>query len=63
VDPTGADAKDKKKTIALIRDRVRAMLSPAPAKRPISEEEGEAMKRKWHERGEMMKKKWAERDK
>lgn len=63
VDPNGADAKDKKKKLADIRARVRAMIAPAPAKEPIPEWKGDLMKKKWHERGEMMKKKWAERGK
>jgi hypothetical protein len=64
VDPTGVDAKAKKKTIADIRTRVRAMIGgPAPAKKPVGEVKGDAMKKKWDERGEMMKKKWAERGK
>jgi len=64
VDPTGTDAKAKKKTIADIRARVRAMIGgPAPAKKPVGEAKGDAMKKKWNERGEMMKKKWAERGK
>jgi len=64
VDPTGADGKAKKKKIADIRARVRAMIEgPAPKKEPIPEWKGDLMKKKWHERGEMLKKKWAERDK
>ncbi len=64
IDPTGADAKAKKKMIRDIRARVRAMIGgPAPAKKPIPEAKGDLMKKKWDERGEMMKKKWAERGK
>ncbi len=62
VDPTGADAKAKKKVIRDIRARVRAMIGgPAPPKKPIPKEKGDKMKKKWAERGDMMKKKWAER--
>ncbi len=64
IDPNSADAKDKKKKLADIRAKVRAMIAgPAPKKEPIPEWKGDLMKKKWHERGEMMKKKWAERDK
>lgn len=64
VDPTGTDARAKKKTIADIRARVRAMIGgPAPTKKPVGEAKGDAMKKKWKERGDMMKKKWAERGK
>jgi hypothetical protein len=63
VDPTGTDAKAKKKTIATIRARVRAMIGGPAPKKPIPEAKGDAMKKKWNERGEMMKKKWAERGK
>jgi hypothetical protein len=65
VDPTGTDAKAKKKTIADIRARVRSMIGgPAPPKKePVGEVKGDAMKKKWKERGDMMKKKWAERGK
>jgi hypothetical protein len=63
VDPTGADAKAKKKKIADIRARVRAMIGGPAPKKPIPEAKGDAMKKKWNERGEMMKKKWAERGK
>jgi hypothetical protein len=62
VDPTGADAKAKKKVIRDIRARVRAMIGgPAPAKKPIPEVKGDKMKKKWKEGGDMKKKKWAER--
>ncbi len=62
VDPTGADAKAKKKIIRDIRARVRAMIGgPAPAKKPIPEVKGDKMKKKWKEGGDMKKKKWAER--
>ena len=64
VDPTGADAKAKKKVIRDIRARVRAMIggpAPAPAKKPIPEGKGDKMKKKWKEGGDMKKKKWAER--
>jgi len=64
VDPTGADAKAKKKTIADIRARVRGMIGgPAPTKKPVGEIKGDAMKKKWKEGGDMKKKKWAERGK
>ena len=65
IDPTGADAKAKKKIIRDIRARVKAMIGgPAPpTKEPIPEWKGDLMKEKWHERGLMMKKKWAERGK
>jgi hypothetical protein len=64
VDPNGAEAKAKKKKIADIRARVKAMIAgPAPKKEPIPEWKGDLMKKKWHERGEMLKKKWAERGK
>jgi len=64
VDPTGADAQAKKKKLADIRARVRAMIAgPAPKKEPVPEWKGDLMKKKWHERGDMMKKKWAERGK
>lgn len=62
VDPTGADAKAKKKIIRDIRTRVRAMIGgPAPTKKPVGEIKGDAMKKKWKEGGDMKKKKWAER--
>ena len=62
VDPTGADAKAKKKIIRDIRTRVRAMIGgPAPTKKPVGEVKGDAMKKKWKEGGDMKKKKWAER--
>jgi hypothetical protein len=62
VDPTGADAKAKKKVIRDIRARVRAMIGgPAPPKKPIPKEKGDKMKKKWKEGGDMKKKKWAER--
>ncbi len=62
VDPTGADAKAKKKIIRDIRARVRAMIGgPAPAKKPIPKVKGDKMKKKWKEGGDMKKKKWAER--
>ncbi|MEE8639917.1 MAG: hypothetical protein V3T41_05865 [bacterium] len=62
IDPTGADAKAKKKVIRDIRARVRAMIGgPAPAKKPIPEVKGDEMKKKWKEGGDMKKKKWAER--
>jgi hypothetical protein len=63
VDPTGADAKAKKKVIRDIRARVRAMIGgPAPPKKePVPEWKGDLQKKKWKERGDMMKKKWAER--
>lgn len=64
VDPTGADAQAKKKKIADIRARVRAMIAgPAPKKEPVPEWKGDLMKKKWEERGDMLKKKWAERGK
>lgn len=65
VDPTGAEAKAKKKIIRDIRGRVKAMIGgPAPVKKkPVGEEKGDLMKKKWKERGDMMKKKWAERGK
>jgi hypothetical protein len=65
IDPTGDEAKARKKTIRDIRARVKAMISgPAPPKKePVPEWKGDLMKKKWHERGEMMKKKWAERGK
>ncbi len=62
VDPTGTDAKAKKKVIRDIRARVRAMIGgPAPVKKPIPKEKGDKMKKKWKEGGDMKKKKWAER--
>ena len=62
VDPTGADAKAKKKIIRDIRARVRTMIGgPAPTKKPVGEIKGDAMKKKWKEGGDMKKKKWAER--
>jgi hypothetical protein len=62
VDPTGADAKAKKKTIAVIRARIKAMIGgPAPTKKPVGKAKGDAMKKKWKEGGDMKKKKWAER--
>ncbi|MCP4231796.1 MAG: hypothetical protein GY771_16835 [bacterium] len=62
LDPTGTNAKDWRKDINKIRDKVGALKAgPAPAKEPIPEWQGDLMKEKWHERGEMMKKKWAER--
>lgn len=62
VDPTGVDAKAKKKVIRDIRARVKAMIGgPAPVKKPVSKEEGDKMKKKWKEGGDMKKKKWAER--
>ena len=62
VDPTGADAKAKKKIIRDIRARVRAMIGgPAPVKKPIPKGKGDKMKKKWKEGGDMKKKKWAER--
>jgi hypothetical protein len=64
IDPSGDEAKAKKKIIRDIRARVKAMIGgPAPKKEPIPEWKGDLMKEKWHERGEMMKKKWAERGK
>jgi hypothetical protein len=66
VEPNGPEAKAKKKSIAAIRARVKNMMAlPAapPKKEPISEEKGDAIKRKKHEAGEMKKRKWAERDK
>jgi hypothetical protein len=65
IDPTGDEARARKKIIRDIRARVRAMIGgPAPPKKePIPEAKGDLMKKKWDERGEMMKKKWAERGK
>ncbi len=61
VDPTGTDAKAKKKKIRDIRARVRAMIGGPAPKKPVPEWKGDLQKKKWNERGEMMKKKWAER--
>ena len=62
IDPTGVDAKAKKKVIRDIRARVRAMIGgPAPTKKPIPKEKGDKMKEKYKEGGDMKKKKWAER--
>jgi hypothetical protein len=63
IDPTGDEAASKKKVIANIRAKVRALIGGPAPKEPVGEEKGDLMKKKWKERGDMMKKKWAERGK
>jgi hypothetical protein len=63
IDPTGDEAAAKKKVIANIRAKVRALIGGPAPKEPVGEVKGDLMKKKWQERGDMMKKKWAERGK
>jgi len=63
IDPTGVDAKDKKKQIRNIRARVKVMVIPPPVSEPIPEWEDDPVKKEMHERGELLKRKWAERGK
>ncbi|MCP4231489.1 MAG: hypothetical protein GY771_15260 [bacterium] len=58
LDPGTTDAKNYRKDIQKMRDK---LYPPSSPPKKVGEIEGDKMKEKWKERGDMMKKKWAER--